>query len=124
MLYRAISFGGIGLVSSAGYLLAMSASVEWLGLPVLTSAFIAFCIGTIISYIGNTLFTFRAPVSRSGFARFLVVVVVGMGINQAIAYGLDQFGVHYTVIAITVFIVVPVINFAGHSLFTYRGASA
>jgi len=102
----------------------MSISIDWLGLTILTSALIAFCTGTIISYIGNTLVTFRVPMSRTSFIKFSVVVLIGLGINQAIAYGLSQLGAHYILIAITVFIVVPIINFAGHSLFTYRGAGA
>ncbi|MBD2750020.1 GtrA family protein [Microvirga sp. BT688] len=119
-IYRGMFFVAVGLVSSASYLATMSMSIEWLGLSVLTSAFFAFCVGTTISYLGNTLFTFRAPMSRGNFAKFLLVVLVGLGVNQTIAYGLNHIGAHYLVIAATVFIVVPIINFIGHSLFTYR----
>jgi putative flippase GtrA len=119
-MYRALSFLGVGLVSSVGYLATMSAGLEWLGFSVLTSAFLAFCTGTAVSYLGNTLFTFRAPMNRGSLARFFVVVLIGLGLNQAIAYGLSHIGAHYVLIAATVFLVVPVINFVGHSVFTYR----
>lgn len=58
--------------------------------------------------------------SRGTFLRFLTIVVLGMGLNQAIAYSLDRTGVHYVFIALTVFIVIPVFNFLGHIAFTYR----
>jgi putative flippase GtrA len=115
------AFLGVGAISSAGYLAVMSIGQEWLRLPISTSAFLAFCTGTAISYLGNTLFTFRSQVNGVTVARFLIVVIAGLIINQSIAYGLDQAGVHYVFIALTVFVVVPAINFIGHSVFTYRG---
>jgi putative flippase GtrA len=121
---RLLSFGGVGLGSSLGYFLAMSVCVDVIFLPVVVAAFVAFCVGTLISYIGNTFLTFRASHNLSTFARFLVVVFAGLLVNQAIAYSLDRAGVHYTWISLVVFIVVPLVNFIGHSLFTYRRGGA
>ncbi|MBL0405065.1 GtrA family protein [Microvirga aerilata] len=116
-----LAFLAVGAVSSIAYLAVMSAGRGWLGLSITISAFFAFCMGTAISYLGNTLFTFRSKVNGGTLARFLSVVVAGLVVNQAIAYGLNEVGVHYFFIALTVFVVVPVINFIGHSIFTYRG---
>jgi putative flippase GtrA len=113
-------FGGVGLISSLGYFASMSICIEVLRFPVFGAAFVAFCIGTLISYLGNTVLTFRGSLNSATLARFLIVVLVGMAVNQAIAAGLDTIGVHYVFIALTVFVVVPVFNFIGHSLFTYR----
>jgi putative flippase GtrA len=119
-LKRGISFLVIGVVSSAAYLATMSVCVDFLNISAVFSAFAAFWVGTIISYLGNTLFTFQSAVTKGTMLRFLSVVLLGLGVNQAIAYCLSQAGVHYVVIALTVFVLVPVVNFIGHSAFTYR----
>ncbi|MFC1458345.1 GtrA family protein [Microvirga arabica] len=113
-------FGGVGLLSSLGYFASMSICIEVLRFSVFGAAFVAFCIGTLISYLGNTLLTFRGSLNSATLARFLVVVMTGMVVNQVIAFGLNAIGAHYVFIALTVFAVVPIFNFIGHSLFTYR----
>jgi uncharacterized membrane protein YGL010W len=54
--------------------------------------------------------------------RFLLIVLIGMVLNQITAFLLDSAGVHYVSIAAAVFVVVPAFNFIGHSLFTYRAS--
>lgn len=117
---RAIIFLGVGIVSSLVYLATMSAAVELFGLSVPVAALLAFLTGTAVSYAGNTWLTFQAKSDAGTLTRFLIVVGIGMGLNQIIAYGLDRLGAHYLAIWLTVFIVIPAINFVGHSLFTYR----
>jgi putative flippase GtrA len=118
--YRALSFAAVGLVSSGGYVATLTVGVEKLAFPVVVSAFLAFCVGTLVSYIGNTLLTFRASMGGSTLWRFLSVVTIGMALNQAIAYALDRMGAHYLFVALTVFVIIPAFNFAAHSAFTYR----
>ncbi len=62
--------------------------------------------------------------TKTTFMRFTAVVLVGMALNQTIAYILDRLGAHYLLIALAVFLIVPLINFVGHSLFTYRAGRA
>jgi putative flippase GtrA len=120
LIYRALSFGAVGVLSSAGYVVTLSLGVEKLGFSVLVSALLAFGVGTLISYVGNTLVTFRMTLAGSTAWRFLAVVGIGMVLNQAIAFGLDRLGAHYLVIAAAVFVVIPAFNFVAHSAFTYR----
>jgi len=120
LLRQICSFAIIGLVSSAAYLGTMSLSVDVLRLSVAVAAFLAFCVGTMISYLGNTLLTFRATMTGVVLGRFLLVVLIGMVLNQIIALLLNSASVHYVLIAATVFVVVPAFNFIGHTLFTYR----
>lgn len=117
---RLLSFIGVGVGSSACYLATLSILTDMLSYSVFVSAFFAFCVGTLVSYLGNTFLTFRAAASGSSFMKFLAVVLLGLGFNQVIAYGLGKMGVHYVFIALAVFIVVPAVNFIGHSVFTYR----
>lgn len=119
-LPQVVTFFIVGAISSLGYLAAMSLSIEQFGLSVFASALIAFLVGTCISYVGNTLLTFRAKVNRKNLLRFLLVVLLGLALNQTIAYGLSVLGAHYFLIALTVFVLVPIINFLGHTVFTYR----
>ncbi|HEV2602665.1 MAG TPA: GtrA family protein [Microvirga sp.] len=124
MLRRLGLFLAVGLVSSASYAATLTLGIERLGWSVLAAAFAAFCVGTVVSYGGNTLLTFAQPMTKATFVRFIAVVLVGMALNQVIAYALDRLGAHYLLIALAVFLIVPLVNFVGHSLFTYREGRA
>ncbi len=112
-------FAGIGLLSSACYFAVMMVCVDLLGLGVVKAAFLAFIVGTIISYFGNTFFTFNERMTARTATRFLLIVLVGMGLNLLIAHLLDLAGFHYALIALTVFTAVPALNYIGHRFWTY-----
>lgn len=120
---RFFCFVLIGVLSSLAYLFVLSFCVDWLGWSVIAGAFASFVVGTCVSYIGNTIYTFGKRVTSRTMWRFFVVTLVGMGLNQTIAWGLDKLGIHYLFIAAAVFIFVPIVNFLGHSNFTYSERS-
>lgn len=117
---RLVVFLAVGIASSLAYLAVLSAAVELGGLSVVPAAFLGFVAGTAVSYAGNTLLTFKAKSDTGTFTRFMIVVLVGMALNQALAFVLDRLGAHYVVVWLAVFTLIPAINYVGHSLFTYR----
>jgi putative flippase GtrA len=124
ILRRLGLFLAVGLVSSGSYAVTLALCIERLEWSVLAAAFAAFCVGTLVSYGGNSLLTFAQPMTKATFMRFTAVVLVGMALNQTTAYVLDRLGAHYLLIALAVFLIVPLVNFVGHSLFTYREGRA
>jgi putative flippase GtrA len=124
VLRRLGVFVAVGLISSIAYAATMALCIERFEWSILAAALAAFCTGTLVSYAGNSLLTFAQPMTPATFARFTVVVLLGLALNQAIAYSLDRLGAHYLLIAMAVFLIVPVANFIGHSLFTYRASRA
>lgn len=110
----------VGVGAFAAYVATQAAAVELARLSVVAATAIAFIVGTIVSYIGNALWSFEARPSLSNISRFLLITGLGFLLNIGAAALLDRLGVHYVVIAIVVFAVVPVLNFVGHRFFSFR----
>lgn len=122
-LARIGRFIAFGVVSSAAYLATIAACVDWAGLPVVLSAVAAFCVGTLVSYVLNTRFTYGDRPTLANFKRFTLVVAAGFCLNVAITWIFARLGVHYIVSSLVVFTVVPAFNYLAHSRFTYGAES-
>ncbi|MCP8936947.1 GtrA family protein [Alsobacter sp. SYSU M60028] len=122
LLAKALRFGVVGVVSSFFYVGTMAACVDGFGTSATLGAVAAFLVGTAISYVGNTLWSFGAQASPGNAGRFLVVTLAGLGLNLALAWTLETAGLHYLVIALVILMIVPVFNFVCHNAWTYRPA--
>ncbi len=60
----------------------------------------------------------RAP-RQDGPPGSLPSTTLGLGLNMLIAWLLERAGVHWLLISLTVLIIVPMFNFAGHRLITF-----
>ena len=96
-----------------------AAVVDGFGGRVLLGAFVAFVLVTLVSFVGNALWSFGARPTPAKAAMFFAVNTVGLGLNMVIAWLLERAGVHYLLISLTALIVVPLFNFAGHRLITF-----
>ena len=65
----------------------------------------AFVIATAVSFVGNALWSFGARPTPGKAAWFFAINTIGLFLNM--------------LIALTVLVVVPMFNFAGHRLFTF-----
>jgi len=117
---RTLRFIAVGIVASIFYLVTMSLMVDGLGQSTTAGAIASFVIGTLISYIGNTLWTWETRMSGAVFWRFLVVVSLGMLLNIVLAYVLEQQGVHHLLIGLIILVSIPIFNFVAHEFWTYR----
>ena len=109
----------VGVLSSLGYVLIMTMSVDGMGWRPTHGAVLAFMAGTIISYMGNTCWTFEStPTSRNLF-RFSMVIAASFIVNIVMAWSLEHLGFHHIVISIAILTTVPVLNYFGHRLWTY-----
>jgi len=93
--------------------------VDKLGGRVLWGAFFAFVIATFVSFLGNALWSFDSRATAGKAAWFFAINTVGLGLNMLIAWLLERAGVHWLLISLTVLVVVPMFNFAGHRLITF-----
>jgi len=114
-----IRFVLVGLVAAVVYVAIMALIVDGLGGRVLWAAFFAFVIGTAVSFIGNALWSFESRLSAGKALWFFAINTTGLGLNMLIAWVMERAGVHYLLISLTVLIVVPMFNFAGHRLITF-----
>ncbi len=116
-----LRFVAVGLVAAAVYVGIMALIVDGLGGGVLIAAFIAFVVGTAVSFIGNALWSFEAKPTASKAGWFFAINTMGLCLNMLIAWVMERAGIHYLLISLTVLIVVPMFNFAGHKLVTFGG---
>jgi putative flippase GtrA len=123
LLRKVARFGIVGVVSSLFYVATMAALVEGLRTSATVGAIGAFCIGTAVSYIGNTVWSFEAQWNASSARRFVVVTLAGLVLNVALAYALETVGLHYLLISLVILVIVPAFNFIGHNFWTYRNAA-
>ncbi len=114
-----IRFVLVGLVAAVAYLAVMALVVDGFGGRVLLGAFLAFVFATLVSFVGNALWSFGARPTAANAVRFFIVNTVGLLLNLLIAWAMERAGVHYLLISLTVLIVVPMFNFAGHRLITF-----
>ena len=114
-----IRFFMVGGLAAITYVAVMAIVVDGFGGRVLLGAFLAFVLATLVSFVGNALWSFGARPTPAKAVMFFVVNTVGLGLNMLIAWLLERAGVHYLLISLTVLIVVPLFNFAGHRLITF-----
>jgi putative flippase GtrA len=114
-----IRFVLVGLVAAVVYVAIMALVIDGFGGSVLLGAFLAFVVGTAVSFVGNALWSFGAKPTPGKAMWFFAINTTGLCLNMAIAWLLERMGVHYLLIALTVLIVVPMFNFAGHRLITF-----
>lgn len=114
-----VRFVVVGLVAAAVYVGLMALIIDGLGGSVLVAAFFAFVIGTAVSFMGNAVWSFGTKPTTGKAMWFFVINTIGLCLNMLIAWVMERAGIHYLLISLTVLIVVPMFNFAGHRLITF-----
>ena len=109
-------------VAALVYVGIMALLIDGFGRGVLVAAFFAFVIGTAVSFLGNALWSFEARPTADRAVMFFAINTTGLGLNMLIAWLMERAGIHYLLISLTVLVVVPMFNFAGHRIFTFGGA--
>jgi putative flippase GtrA len=114
-----IRFFIVGGFAAIAYVAVMAVVVDGFGGRVLLGAFLAFVLATLVSFVGNALWSFGARLTPAKAAMFFAVNTAGLCLNMLMAWLLERAGVHYLLISLAVLIVVPMFNFAGHRLITF-----
>ena len=81
---------------------------------------IAFVIATLASYWLNSTWTFEVPPALGSLSRFVLVAVFGLIVTIGIASAIERAGYHYLVGIAAVVMIVPVLTFVLHRLWTFR----
>ena len=114
--------GGTAFLIDYGLLFVLT---EFAGIHYLISGTISFAASVIYNYILSIVWVFDPVGERSrtkDMAVFLILSVIGLGINQAIMWILvEQAGVHYMLSKIVATAIVMVYNFITRKLFLEGG---
>lgn len=106
-------FGMVGVVATAVHATVGLGLHNGAGMPAFWANLIAFCCALGVSFLGQTRLTFPDRVADgAAFARFAVVALSGLGLNQAIVWMVtSHFGRPYWLSLTIIIFTVPVATF-------------
>jgi putative flippase GtrA len=81
---------------------------------------IAFVFANVFSYFSQSAYVFQRLPTPVHYWRFLCVSLLGLAVVAAISTGLEVLGVHYLAGIAAVVLVLPIVTFGLHSLWTFR----
>lgn len=126
-LVRGFRFGITGVANTGIHTLVAVLCLEgfFLGLPWLVTGpvvanGVAFVVATVFSYVVNTLWSFSLEMNRRNLQRFLIVSVIGLFAAMTLAKLAEMIGLPPMGSVVLVVCVMPFVNFALHSLWTYK----
>ncbi len=109
--------GGLAFLIDYGILFVCT---EYLHIYYLTSSIISFTVSVIFNYFASVKFVFTVKENSSkkkNFIIFIVLSVIGLGINQLIMWlGTDILDVYYMITKIGATIIVMIYNFISKKL--------
>jgi putative flippase GtrA len=123
---RLLRFGTVGALATGVYYGLLWLLVEIFSIPVLMATSAAFIFVTIENYILHYTWTFRSTHAHAeAFPRFLVMNIVGFGINWLVMYaGVVVAGFNYLAVQALAIAAVVAWNLAVSHLWIFRRANA
>lgn len=106
---RWVRFGIVGAAATVSYYLLGLLFVPCLKLPLLLGNFLAYAISFIVSYLGQSKWTFEAHSSHAAMLpRFAATQAIGLGINSCIIEICSRLGIIYEISMLAAIVIVPV----------------
>lgn len=116
-----IRFLGVGGLATVIQYLALIIFVEWLDWNPLYSSIIAYSVAAVVNYVMNYYLTFRGQEKHSvTFAKFFVVVLIGLLLNALIFDLMIKLDSHYLFAQISATIITTISNYLLHKFWIYR----
>lgn len=122
LINQLIKFGLVGVVAFVIDYGIMILLTEVFNIPSLVSAAISFTISVIFNYIASVKWVFDVDKEKNSKTKelivFIILSVIGLGINELIMWLLDkEFGVYYMISKIVATFVVMCWNFVTRKMF-------
>lgn len=112
--------GGIAFIIDIGLLYVFT---EFFGLWYILSATLSFCVAAIFNYLFQKFVTFKSESKKyfKQFVMFVLIALIGLGINNSILYLLvESFGVWYILAKALAAIIVLIWNFIANKKVTFK----
>lgn len=118
-----LRFATVGAIATIVQYSVLVALVEFVRVQPVPAAVLAYLCGALVSYFLNARYTFGATNTAfgKGLVKFLIVNVIGLGLNTAIFTTLVHMHVHYLLAQMVATGLVLIWNYAGARLFVFRG---
>ena len=120
MMLQLLKFGVVGVIAALVDVGVPVFLKELLGMEVLLSSAISFCVSVTVNYLLSMAFVFKGK-EQSKLKEFVLFVLLSIGgllLNQLILWvGVSFTSVYYLVVKIFAMVIVPVYNFITRKLF-------
>ncbi len=119
LIKQILKFGVVGGIAFLIDYSLLYILTEYAKIPVLYSSVISFSVSVIFNYILSTkwVFTTKEKQTLKDFITFVLLSVIGLGINQLIMYlGVDKLNIYYMIVKLFATAVVMVYNFISRKL--------
>lgn len=121
LVNQLIKFGFVGGVAFLIDYSVLFICTEYFGIYYFISSVISFSVSVIFNYIASVLWVFDVDKKKSQIKNFIIFIVlslVGLGINQLIMYfGVEKLKIYYMMTKIVATAIVMVFNFITRKLF-------
>lgn len=94
--------------------------IEKLGLTPTIANGIASLIAMLVSFVINSVWSFKQPLQGPALVRFFIVSLIGFLLTVGIAWVNQLLGFHYIMGIMLVIIIIPLITFTLHNSWTYK----
>ncbi|MBQ3054909.1 MAG: GtrA family protein [Oscillospiraceae bacterium] len=120
LMLQLLKFGVVGVIAALVDVGVLVFLKELLGMEVLLSSAISFCVSVTVNYLLSMAFVFKGK-EQSKLKEFVLFVLLSIGgllLNQLILWvGVSFTSVYYLVVKIFAMVIVPVYNFITRKLF-------
>lgn len=119
LIKQILKFGVVGGIAFLIDYSLLYILTEYAKIPVLYSSVISFSVSVIFNYILSTkwVFTTKEKQTLKDFIIFVLLSVIGLGINQLIMYlGVDKLNIYYMIVKLFATAVVMVYNFISRKI--------
>lgn len=114
-------FGAVGILATLTHYFSAILAVELFGWHVMMANVFAYCVAVGVSFFGHSVLTFRAPVSRERFFKFVIVSLSALAVSQAILWALTYLGAFgHRINMLAVVCVVPVYSYCLNKFWVYK----
>ena len=111
--YRQLAtFGVIGVLNTLIHGGVLSFAVEVLAWGVVLAHLLAFMLANAFSYLMNSHWTFKTPLTWARYGRFFLASLLSLALTLILAKAADGYGAHYLVGFALVVVCVPLLSFA------------
>jgi putative flippase GtrA len=121
---RLVKFTVVGLSIAVFHYMSAVLMVDHGGIRPALANSLAFLAAAALSYTLQTLWTFESRFTARNAIRFVVVLLVGVGVSWGTSSAVAGLGLPYRLGVIIVLFLIPALNFLLHHFWTYAEPAA
>jgi putative flippase GtrA len=120
LLQKISRFAVIGVCATVTHLMVAAVLIQIGSMSATVINVIAFVVANLITYFGNSLWSFVSTVCWITFRRHCAASVVSLAVTSVISFVLEQQELHPWVVTLGVVLLVPPLSFLMHHFYIYR----